>query len=253
MRRLGSADSHSIAFAVASVLTGAVVLASLVGVSSATANGQSQVISAAPLAATPPNATPLDAANWWRGFAGLYPSGASLPNLVLDSGLSQGARNHTAYLASIHDQGSRYCGHGTDPAFPPPADVERGHNILFCGLRGADAVHGWARTPYHGLSFFNPAVSGFGYGEASASDGLPSRLAAFSSRARIRRIRLGRSLLPMGRCLPRNGRVEKLRIQRLTAHRSGRRQASQRSFTSPTPARCPAYMTSPTSSSSGPL
>ena len=116
----------------------------------------------------PTGADPLVFANWWRSFGGRYPTGERATPLVNDATRALTAQNHVDYLAWVVSQGGGYCGHSTDPTHPPPVANDRSHNVLFCGIfKTSDAVDGWARTPLHGQSFFDPAVVGVGFGSNS--------------------------------------------------------------------------------------
>ncbi len=121
-----------------------------------------------PLPRRPTNSDPLTLANWWRSLAGRYPDGAPLVPLALSPGLSETAQRHVDYLAYLRTKGSGYCGHVTDPLYPPPDPGSRSHNVLFCGAALSAAIDGWMLTPLHGGMFVEPAQTLVGFGNSSA-------------------------------------------------------------------------------------
>lgn len=105
----------------------------------------------------------LQLSNWWRSFAA-YSDGAPLTPLSWSGDLASSAQNHVDYLGYLRSVGSGYCGHGTDPAFPPLNSNPRSHNVLFCGMRPQEAIDGWMATPLHGGPFVDPTVRSLGLG-----------------------------------------------------------------------------------------
>ena len=167
-------NGYLAAIAVGVMLVGVAVLSSPPEGANAQNGGSSQFLAASTTFLTPPEHVLSRRRKLVARVRRDIPVRIPPAPLLLDPALSELAFNHASYLASVVDRGGYYCGHGSDPSFPAPP-TDRWHNYVACGSGGADAVHTWARTPYHAPLFFAPCSSHVGFGDAVTRGGSPFR------------------------------------------------------------------------------
>ncbi len=148
------------------------------------ANTQSASTNAQTTVATTPASPPISesAAPEWLIRVNYYRAMVKLPPIVEDPALSQGDREHTAYIVKNYRDAIEHDGlggemHNEDPGRPgfTPEGLEaaKSSDMDVWSMRGASAngwgspawsIDGWMALPFHRMPILNPQLTSAGFG-----------------------------------------------------------------------------------------